>query len=180
MWIIENMGTDTPTITHSVRYLLLHPIPRAYFPTKPDGLGHTMVKDAGIPTKPKNFTEGPGFVGHIWNDWPYLCIFIDPWLVGILVKFLDTILIRYTDSPLPTMLASVTMAQVTGLPRGELSLFIFNGASAFLGAYLAFRFGILLMPWIKKRIKRSSGRNNSNHGKNGRAPTTNRWPTSFS
>ena len=117
-----------------------------------------MVKDAGIPKKPKNFTVGPGFVGHIWNDWPYLCIFIYPWLVGILVKFLDTILIRYTDSPLPTMLASVTMAQVTGLPRGELSLFIFNGASAFLGAYLAFRVGILLMPWIKKRIKRTSGR----------------------
>ena len=160
MWIIENMGDRYPhDYAHSVRYLLLHPIPRAYFPTKPDGLGHTMVKDAGIPKKPKNFTVGPGFVGHIWNDWPYLCIFIYPWLVGILVKFLDTILIRYTDSPLPTMLASVTMAQVTGLPRGELSLFIFNGASAFLGAYLAFRFGILLMPWIKKRIKRSSGRN---------------------
>ena len=140
---------------HSVRYLLLHPIPRAYFPSKPDGLGHTMVKDAGIPKKPKNYTVGPGLIGHIWNDWPYLCLLIYPWLLGILVKFLDIVLIRFTDSALPTILASVTMGQVVGLPRGELGLFIFNGASAFLGAYLAFRLGILLMPWIKKRIKRT-------------------------
>ena len=115
-----------------------------------------MVKDAGIPKKPKNYTVGPGLVGHMWNDWPYLCLFIYPWLLGILVKFLDGILLRFTDSALPTILASVTMGQVLGLPRGELGLFIFNGASAFLGAYVAFRLGIFLMPWIKKRIRRTT------------------------
>lgn len=157
MWILENMGNIYPhDYAHSIRYLLLHPIPRDYFPSKPDGLGHTMVKDAGIPKKPKNYTVGPGLVGHMWNDWPYLCLLIYPWLLGILVKFLDVILLRFTDSALPTILASVTMGQVLGLPRGELSLFIFNGASAFLGAYVAFFIGILLMPWIKKRIRRTA------------------------
>ena len=46
-----------------------------------------MVKDAGIPKKPKNYTVGPGLVGHMWNDWPYLCLFIYPWLLGILVNY---------------------------------------------------------------------------------------------
>ena len=63
---LKTWGTDPSDYAHSVRY---HCCSTQFhgrtFRRRPDGLGHTMVKDAGIPKKPKNFTVGPGFLSYL-------------------------------------------------------------------------------------------------------------------
>src|SRR5690606_9104131 len=54
---------------HTVKYILVHPMPRAWWPDKPLGLGYTLPFDTGwIRARGGYVNVGPGIVGHAYHE----------------------------------------------------------------------------------------------------------------
>ena len=138
MWLIEHMGETHPyDFLHSLRYMVEKPIPRKYYPGKTDGLGHTIVSDAGIYGYADSFTIGPGIIGHVWNDFPWVTLLLYPWLLGIYLGTLDRLIQRYPNDACMVAICTAGIGHVIGMPRGDLGNFASNAIFGVIGAFIA-------------------------------------------
>lgn len=144
MYLIETRPSIFPYDTfHSAIYFLTNPVPRALWEGKPEALGFAMVKQAGIKRKAEEFNLGPGLMGHIWNDNPFLAMVPYAIFLGLMARGFDQIVRLHGFNPFLVVPCGVMIGEIIALPRGELGLFLtrltFGSFAAFGGMVVASR-----------------------------------------
>lgn len=155
MWIIESRpdSHDYDTL-HSLKLIISFPIPRAAWINKPDALSITMPKnEIKVSGMPKNWNIGPGIVGHIANDNPYLALWLYPIIIGFVFRIFDRAVVWYSTNPFVVLPMGAAIGQVVGMPRGELGTFFFLALLNVIAAFIIMRvisYVLSTIGWIKK------------------------------
>jgi len=150
MWLIETHPGDFPYDTlHSLGYYVTHPVPRVIWETKYEALGKTMVSDARIVRVAEEFSVGPGIVGHIANDNPWIALPLYAVLIGLALRYIDERVRRCAYDPFTVVPLGAGLGQILAMPRGELGLFAFQLTSAIVGGWLILR---LIGPLVWWRV----------------------------
>lgn len=137
MYLIENRPDTMPyDPLHSMVYAITQPVPRQFWEEKPNPLGLTMVPEMGITKKSPGYNVGPGIIGHIFNDNPYICLWLYPLIFAALLRIGDDLVKKFSENPFIVVPLGVALAEITALPRGELGLFLFRTVTATASAYV--------------------------------------------
>lgn len=148
MWLIETHPKDFPYQTlHSLGYFITHPIPRIIWENKYESLGQSMVPDAGITRVAPEFSLGPGIIGHVANDNPWLALPIYAVILGLVMRYFDERVRRCIDDPFTVVMLGAGLSQMLAIPRGELGLFAFQLVAATVGGWLVLRMVGPLVWW---------------------------------
>lgn len=128
MWLtevrFEQGNFDT---LHSLRMAGLTIIPRVIFPNKPEALGITMVAEAGITGKDRSiYSVGPGLMGHIMNDNPFIALPLYAILIAVWLRIVDELCDRFPGNPFILVPAGVAFGDLVATSRGELGIFVFR------------------------------------------------------
>ncbi len=144
MWSIETYGSSYPyDPLHQVKYLASIPVPRQYWPGKPEPLGKLIVDHGYIRLKGSGnvYNVGPGIIGHAAHDFPWIALPLYAIGIGFILRCMDEKTRWSPHVPVALLPMGVALGQVLALPRGESALFIFEGALAFTGAWWVLRLG---------------------------------------
>jgi hypothetical protein len=137
MWIFnERMTNGGYYPLHSLVYLVTLPIPRDYWPSKPEGLGFVAVQEASVSGVADFFSWGPGLVGHLTHDILLISVPLYALLIAWGLKYMDTRTAWSTRDPLTVVLFGSALGQVLGMPRGDIGLFAFNMIAAYVGVWI--------------------------------------------
>ncbi len=118
---------------HTVSYVLVNPIPRAFWENKPEALGHALPRDTNLWTGGENW--GPGIVGHGFHEGGLHMLVFYAILAGAALRFFDELLIRQPNNPyLLGMLATCT-GQIVAWPRGDIAVFTMQMVGAIFGGF---------------------------------------------
>lgn len=150
MWLIESRpeSNDYDTL-HSLRLMIAFPIPRAIWHQKPDGLGITMPKyEIKVAKKAKEWNVGPGIIGHIANDNPWLALWMYPIIVGVVFRVFDRAAMWYSTNPFVVLPMGAAIGQVVGMPRGEFGSFFFLGLLNIISTFVL----LLIIYWVLRQI----------------------------
>lgn len=147
MWLIETRPEQFPYDTlHTARSFFLHPVPRMIYEDKPIALAQTVPKQAGsIAFKAQTFNVGPGIIGHIANDNPWLAMVPYAVFFGMLLRLLDELVKYNAANPFVLLPIGVGLGNMIALARGETAHFLFMGILNMFGAYLAMQGYVRLM-----------------------------------
>jgi hypothetical protein len=122
----------SPQPFFSVGYVLLNPIPRAWWPDKIGSLAEKLPRDSGLWNRVGYVNLGPGIVGHGYHEGGLLMLVFYGVLIATGLRFIDEMLLRQPNNPY--LLA--TLGSVSGyffaLPRGELGLYMLFIISGFI------------------------------------------------
>ena len=109
----------------TVYYVLGNPIPRAFWPSKPIGLGARLPYDCGWGGRNHGlFNWGPGIVGHGFHEGGLHMLLFYGLLSGIAFRYADELLRRQHDNAILLGVFAAASGQIVGLVRGEFGLFI--------------------------------------------------------
>lgn len=141
MYFLATRPNQLPYDTlHSVRLIVALPIPRARWPGKPDALGITSVKEINDYGKPPGWNIGPGLIGHMGNDNPFLAFPLYTLMLAVLLRFGDRILAQNSNNPFVVLPLGAALGQWIGVARGE------------LGAFLALAVVYTIAAWVLMRV----------------------------
>lgn len=120
-----------------VKYVALHPVPRAWYPEKPVGLGLLLPlkTDAHINS---NNTWGPGIIGHCFYEGGFFMVIFYGLLIGALIRTVDEFLITKSPSPYAVIVVFLGTGQFLGLLRGDTGLFGVKVAFSFIAGIIVF------------------------------------------
>ncbi|HTL27796.1 MAG TPA: hypothetical protein VL282_01185 [Tepidisphaeraceae bacterium] len=104
-------------------YVLANPIPRAWWPDKPEALGQTLAKDIGYVTMHGQVNFGPGIVGHGFHEGGIWILAIYGFLFSAIWKFFDSLLVEDPDNPYLIGILGSVSGQVLAFARGDIGLF---------------------------------------------------------
>ncbi|MCC6426391.1 MAG: hypothetical protein IT435_06180 [Phycisphaerales bacterium] len=150
LYLIDTRPGDFPYDTlHSLKYIITQPILREWWPEKPNALGMDIVTQAGVRNLARGFSYGPGLMGHIANDNPYLALPIYTVLIAIALSFLDRVCRFNLNNPFVMIPVGAGLGELMAVPRGELGLFAFRCVFMFLTAW----FGM----WAVAKLMIASG-----------------------
>jgi hypothetical protein len=136
LWLLENRPNPFAYNTlHSLKYAIVHPMPRIFWQNKPNSLGAEMVTQAILSDRSSGFTFGPGLVGHLVNDNPWLSVPIYAAIIAAGLRILDNLIRRFPTHPIVILPIGVAMGEVIAMPRGELGAFSFRALVSILTAY---------------------------------------------
>lgn len=155
MWLVETVPQSFDYWPlHSLRYFVTQPIPRVIWAGKPWSLGNEMVLNAGISgVKKDEFSLGPGIVGHLVVDFPYISIPLYAFLIGLALRYMDDRAALHPGNPFIVIPLGAATAQVLAFPRGELGLFAFNAVAWIVGAAIAMAF---FGRFFRRRVEEST------------------------
>lgn len=138
MWLIESRPVDHEYDTlHSARVLVTMPIPRALWPQKPVALALSMPQtERHIPGKPDFYNIGPGIIGHVENDNPWIAMWLYPIFLAVMIRTLDRGCAWFADNPFIVLPMGAAIGQFIGIPRGELGTFVFIAIVNITGAFV--------------------------------------------
>lgn len=141
MWLIESCPETFPRWPlHSLEYFLTQPVPRVLWSGKPWSVGNEMVLVAGISgVKRDEFSFGPGLVGHLVVDVPWISLPLYAFLIGLALRYMDDRVALNPSNPFIVLQFGAATSQFLALPRGELGLFAFNAAAWIAGSWLTLR-----------------------------------------
>lgn len=138
MWIIQTRPDAIPYDTlHTARYVISHPIPRQLWPEKPVGLGLTLPDQAHVRRVAKDLNLGPGIIGHIYNDNPWLAFLPYTIVLALVIRFFDELVRVRPWSPFIVLPIAVGLGEMVALPRGEAGLFFVRAVVYVAGAWVA-------------------------------------------
>ncbi len=150
LYLIDTRPTDFPYDTlHSLKYLLTQPVPREMWAAKPNALGQDIVFQAGVRGLARGFSYGPGLMGHIANDNPYIALPVYAFLFAVALSFLDRVCRLQLTNPFVMIPVGAGLGEMMAIPRGELGLFVFRCSFMFLTAWLGM--------WAVAKLMVSSG-----------------------
>ncbi len=124
---------------HSLAYFAMLPVPRAIYENKLSALGQSMVHDAGITKVASEYNVGPGLIGHVFNDNPWIALPLYAFLLGLALRYVDTRVQSAISDPFVVVPLGAGLSQVLAIPRGELGLFAFQMMTGIIGGWLACR-----------------------------------------
>jgi hypothetical protein len=108
------------------------------YPDKPTALAQVVPKQSGsIAYKAETYNVGPGIIGHIANDNPWLALVPYAVFLGLYLRLLDDLVKWNALNPFVLLPIGVGLGQIIGLARGETGHFMFMGMLNMLGAYVA-------------------------------------------
>jgi hypothetical protein len=137
LWLLENRPNPFAYDTlHSLKYALVHPVPRIFWQNKPNSLGAEMVTQTILTDRAEGFTFGPGLVGHLVNDNPWLSVPIYAALIAAGLRILDNLIRRFPTHPIVILPIGVAMGEIIAMPRGELGAFAFRAMTSMVTAYV--------------------------------------------
>lgn len=149
LWVIENRPEPFHyQPLHSLYYTLTAPIPRQFFPAKPEGLGMQIPKQARLRGRADGFSVGAGMLGHIYNDNPWIALWLYPLVFGLATRYLDEAVRSRPNSPFIVLPVGAALGEVIGLARGELALFLFNIISAVVAGYVMMIVARQVLAWF--------------------------------
>lgn len=127
MWLLETRPNSKNYDTlHTVYSVLTFPIPRASWPGKPVGLSISMPSsEMKIAGKPRDWNIGPGLIGHIENDNPFIALWLYPIFFGIYFRVFDRVVALFPENPFAVLPMGAALGQIIAMPRGELGSFFF-------------------------------------------------------
>jgi hypothetical protein len=150
MYLIEARPESAPyQPLQSLIYAAAMPVPRQFWSDKPEPLAITLVPELGITRKSIGYNVGPGLIGHIVNDNPYLSLWLYALIIAALLRIGDDLVARFPDNPFVVIPAGVPLAVVTAFSRGELGLFLFRALLTSISVYL--------LMWLTAKILRALG-----------------------
>ncbi len=138
MWLIESRpNTKDYDTLHTVYSVLTFPIPRAVWPDKPTALAISMPNnELRISGKAKDWNIGPGIIGHIENDNPWIALWMYPLFLGFYFRVFDRIVVWFPDNPFAVLPMGAALGQIIAMPRGELGSFFFIATINILGSFI--------------------------------------------
>jgi len=108
---------------HSIKLFFVLPYPRSMWPEKPDALALTSVSEINDAGRPKGWNIGPGLVGHMANDNPFIALPLYALILAVFLRFTDEMITKHSRDPFVVLPMGVALGQVIAIPRGELATF---------------------------------------------------------
>lgn len=140
LWLIEHFGPDgarQPDHFRTFLYFAVYPLPRAFFPWKPEPLSLDIPRYANlVGVKQGGLTLGPGIVGHSFADGGWHVLILYAAFGAIIIRFCDEVIRRTPYAPFVVLPMGSILGEIMGVPRGESSAmlfkFVFGTASAYV------------------------------------------------
>jgi hypothetical protein len=127
MWAIEHYPKDFEyRPLNSIWYFVTMSVPRQFWPDKPTPLAELMVWQGGITRVAKEYNLGPGLIGHVFAELPWLAMIVYPALLGALFRYLDIRVTTCLNSPSIIIPLGCGFGQILAVSRGELGLFMYQ------------------------------------------------------
>ena len=138
LWLIENYPENYPYYhLHTLTYYVTQPIPRIYWEDKPNSVGRIMVEQGQFQKVGANYSLGPGIIGHIAHDNPWIAVWFYGIAIGLIFRWCDELTRTNALNPIVVVTMGAGLSQILGLARGETGLFLFNATTSMAGAWLA-------------------------------------------
>lgn len=132
--IIEIGDTVLPSVPfHTVYWLASNPIPRLWWPDKPEGIGEAFPRDLGQWRYGK-VNWGVGIVGQFYYDGGVYIMPLYGFILGLMMRWMDRMLLEQPDNYFLLGILAGMSAHWVAVPRGEVSLFILQSFTVFLAA----------------------------------------------
>lgn len=146
LWLIETRPDQYPYDTlHTLRYAVTNVIPRDYYPgDKPVALGQTMVPEAGLNVGREGFSVGPGLMGHIFNDNPWLALPLYAIVLGVILHIFDRLPRLQPGNPFVVIPVGAALGELVAISRGEMGLYIFRTVMGCMATYV----GLFALVWL--------------------------------
>ena len=113
--LTETDGTLQRDYFATPKFVLLNPIPRSLWPSKPEGLGKILPVAMGEHV----VNWGPSIIGHAFYDggWPMIIIY--GLGLGLIMRHLDRAMLMDPDNPWLIALQCSIIGHVIGFSRGD-------------------------------------------------------------
>lgn len=158
MWLIETRPDGFPYDTfHSLRYFLGHPVPRIIWEGKPLALGGVMPRQARV--KGRNwdtFSFGPGIIGHIANDNPWLTMVPYAFGLAFLMRFMDHLIRLHPRNPFVIVPLGVALGDVLGLARGETGQFLSRAVIIIVAVWVSMSVCAMVLGMLGLHVPRAN------------------------
>lgn len=105
---------------NALKFILLTPIPRAFWDEKPVGLGAALPIDANGRTRA---TWGPGIVGHAYHEGGLHMILLYAFLAAFALKFIDTLVFTNSQNSYVLAFLAASSGHLIGWSRGDIGTF---------------------------------------------------------
>ncbi len=143
MWAIETRPGDFPVDPlHSLIYYLTMPIPREWWPAKPEGLGLLLPDQALLSGVSQGFSWGPGLVGHLVHDSVVLALPLYSLILAFFFSYADARLETADRDPGAVAVFGCALGQLWGFARGDIGLFAFHLTAGMVAVWLLLRLGL--------------------------------------
>jgi len=129
-------------------YVLSNPIPRLFWPDKPESLGTMMPRDLGVWERTGYVNWGPGVVGHGYHEGGLIMLVFYGVVIGGLLRLFDQLLIRQPHNPYILSIFCTISGTIIAFPRGDWGIFTMQ----ILGAVVTG----LLINWIARFFTRTT------------------------
>ncbi len=154
MWIIQTRPDIVEYDTlHTMRYVLSHPIPRRFWPDKPGALGQDLPDQARVRLVSKDLNLGPGIIGHIYNDNPWLAFVPYTIAIALILRIFDELIRQRPYNPFVVLPIAVGIGEIIALPRGEAGLFFVRAlvytAAAWVAMSVVARL-LMTVGWVRR------------------------------
>ena len=127
-----------PAPFHTIFYVVTMPMPRAYWPEKPVGLGYSLPKSSRV--RGTKATWGPGIVGHGFHEGgkngAYFMLIFYAVVAALALRFIDELLVRQSNNPYLLGAFSASAGHIAGWSRGDIGTFTLQILYAFMAGYL--------------------------------------------
>jgi len=127
---------------HSMKFVLVNPMPRAFWPDKPEGLGRSLPRDTKL--RGGRETWGPGIVGHGFHEGGLHILVCYGFILACVLRLFDELLVRHPASPYLLGILAATSGHIIGWPRGDIGTFTLQ----IIGGVIAG----LLIRWFAKLV----------------------------
>ncbi len=127
-------GALTPAPLNTLRFLAAYPIPRNFWPGKPEVIGVKMTRDAAHITGGTNW--GIGIAGHGAYEGGVLALMLYAVLLAFGIRVLDEPLRLQPGNPFLVYMHASALPHVVAIPRGDMGIMMINVAQSVLFAVL--------------------------------------------
>ncbi|MEI6051222.1 MAG: hypothetical protein WCQ44_00845 [Opitutaceae bacterium] len=146
MWIYETRPIEISyDYFHTIKYMATLPIPRSFYNEKPNSLGRALVKEALISGVAEDHSLGPGIIGHMINDFPWVSIPLYAIGLAIIFRYIDIRAACNCKDPFQIAILGAGISQIFALSRGELGLFVILAFCYMAGSWLIVRISLLFL-----------------------------------
>jgi hypothetical protein len=124
-------GQLKPMPMNTFKFFLVYPIPRAYYPSKPESLGKTIThKVLGRAT-----SWGTGVAGHSAYEGGIIVAALLGYFAAFGVRFFDDPLKRDPTNPFLIGMLAAASVHIAAWPRGDVAVMTFETAECLLFAF---------------------------------------------
>lgn len=106
----------------TLKMIAVNPIPRRWWPGKPEALGTTLPRDIGR-YRYGYVNFGPGIIGHGFHEGGYPMLIFYGVLFGLCFRFYDELLFRQSNNPYILAVLGAISGHVVAFSRGDIAVF---------------------------------------------------------